>query len=187
MLQYRTIAPAEENSYIDTRSTEYTDLIVVAPAQLKSTGLSVLNNVNVGGKLVISGQESLNNQFFSGIKELNVPTANVPITVLTFALDANPIQLPLCVDLRYFAKVATVRGIPQTNTSLFCKISLLLKSSSILVTLEKTVYVNNIKDDAASATLSFVDGSLKLSTQDYTTTNGTLFYNVWGVNVTGVA
>lgn len=178
---------AEEELSYDVRSTEYTDLVVVAPAQLRATGLSVLNNVNVVGNLVVSGQECLNNQCYTGVKQLNISAAATPINILSLTFNNDMLQLPVCVDFRYFAKVATIKGSPQANKTFFCKLSVLLNSTGIWATLEKVVYVNGSKDGTATVTPTVVNGVLRVSFQDYTTVNGTLFYNVWGVNVTNVS
>lgn len=170
-----------------TRSIEHTDLVIEAPAKLQVGGLSVLNDVTIEGHLLVTGACRASEHFFLGEKLLNFPVAGIPTNVLTFTFNSSSMQLPLSVELLYFANVVTSGGKPQTGKRFFCKITVLLNSSAVLATLDKLVYVNGTKDGTASVTPTLVGNILKLSFAGYTTDNGTLFYNIWGVNVTGVS
>ncbi len=170
-----------------TRSTEYTDLIVAAPAQLRVEGLSILHDVNIEGRLCVAGQNNASDHLVFGEKQLNFSSAGTLTNALSISFDSSVPQLPVYVELYYFASILTIKGKKQTGSKLFSKMSVLLGSNSLLVLLDKLVYIDGIKDGTATITTAFNDNVFKFSFADYSTENGALFYRVCGPNVLGVS
>ncbi len=190
LFSFGIISPADNNT--ETKAIMFSDLVVESPAKLMVTGLSLLNDVTIQGRLLVtgeqnSGQYGTSDHFFSGEKALDFPNAGTPTQTLVLSFDASSTQLPSYIELQYFANVVTSNGKPQTGKTFFCKISLLLNSKTVLAVLDKLVYVNGTKDGTASVTPTLIGNILKLNFPDYTMNKGFLCYRLWGFNLIGAS